>query len=566
LADGGLAIWNVPRIQAELTRIGLAWRADAQPLQEQEPQPFVPATPFERERQARQFLSMGERLASIGRLAEAFPYLAKAYAANPKDTILALEVAALQAWFGQEKELAVTRQRLLAFAKDTTDSGTCDHVAKACSIRQSTDKAELEAALALGRKAVELGKGGQWWDWNLLALGMAEYRCGNYAAAIEALLAAEKAGPNNATATGIAAFYRAMSLFREGKPDEARQLATAAVAQMKPLPKDEQSPLANSANPWDDLILWMAYKEAKAMIKFDAAPKDAEAHFRLGKALADKGQLDEAIASYRKAIELNPKRAGTHYNLGIALAVKDRLDEAIASYQKAIALDAKFAEAHCNLGGVLNRQSRFAESLAAYQRGHELGAKRPGWPYPSAEWVRKAEWVAAIEGKLPAFLKGEFQPRGTAELVGLVGVCEAKKLYHAATRLYADAFAADPKLADDLKAAHRYNAACHAALAAADQGEDAGKLDDKEKARLRKQALDWLRADLALYTMQLESGQLADRTKMQQKLKHWQQESDLAGLRDAAALAQLPAAEQKAFAQFWADVAGLLKTAGQKAN
>jgi hypothetical protein len=39
---------------------------------------------------------------------------------------------------------------------------------------------------------------------------------------------------------------------------------------MKPLPKDEQNPLANNANH-DDLILWLAYKEAKAMLKFDAA-------------------------------------------------------------------------------------------------------------------------------------------------------------------------------------------------------------------------------------------------------------------------------------------------------
>src|SRR6516164_4586354 len=67
-----------------------------------------------------------------------------------------------------------------------------------------------------------------------------------------------------------------------------------------------------------------------------------------------------------------------------------------------------------------------------------------------------------------------------------------KKLHHTATGLYAAAFAADPKLADDLKAGHRYRAACAAALAAAGQGEDAAKLDDKEKVRLRKQALDWL--------------------------------------------------------------------------
>jgi eukaryotic-like serine/threonine-protein kinase len=130
--------------------------------------------------------------------------------------------------------------------------------------------------LALARKGVELDHGSEWREWRLLALGMAEYRSGNHAAAIEALLAAAKAGSNNPIVTGISAFYRAMSLSRQGKSDEARKLAIGAAAQMKPLPKDEQNPLPNTSNPWDDLILWLAYKEAKAMIHFDAAPAAPE--------------------------------------------------------------------------------------------------------------------------------------------------------------------------------------------------------------------------------------------------------------------------------------------------
>ena len=96
------------------------------------------------------------------------------------------------------------------------------------------------------------------------------------------------------------------------------------------------------------------------------------------------------------------------------------------------------------------------------------------------------------------------------------------------------------------------------------EGEDAGKLDDKERARLRKQALDWLRADLALYTKQLESGTAAARSLVRQRVQHWQKDSDLAGIRDQAALAKLPAEEQKAFTQEAADVAALLKKAGEK--
>ena len=44
-------------------------------------------------------------------------------------------------------------------------------------------------------------------------------------------------------------------------------------------------------------------------------------------------------------------------------------------------------------------------------------------------------------------------------------------------------------------------------------------------------------------------------------MRHWQQDSDLAGIRDAAALAKLPADEQKVFTQLWADVAAALKEA-----
>jgi superkiller protein 3 len=62
------------------------------------------------------------------------------------------------------------------------------------------------------------------------------------------------------------------------------------------------------------------------------------------------GQVEQAIASYRKAIALDPKLASAHYNLGNALAGKGKVEEAIECYRKAIALDPKNASAHNNLG------------------------------------------------------------------------------------------------------------------------------------------------------------------------------------------------------------------------
>jgi hypothetical protein len=76
---------------------------------------------------------------------------------------------------------------------------------------------------------------------------------------------------------------------------------------------------------------------------------------------------------------------------------------------------------------------------------------------------------------------------------------------------------------------------------------------------LRKLAFDWLRADLALRVKQLED-KPADGAAVQEVLHGWQTDSDLAGLRDAASLVELPPDEQTAFTRLWADVAAVLKT------
>jgi hypothetical protein len=169
--------------------------------------------------------------------------------------------------------------------------------------------------------------------------------------------------------------------------------------------------------------------------------------------------------------------------------------------------------------------------------------------------------LAHLEGKLPAFLAGEFQPTDAAERLGLASVCLGKKLFHAEVRLYADAFAAFPAVADDLRAQHRYNAACAAAQAATGQGEDAAKLDESERARLRKQALGWLRADLDAWTKLLENGPPGARVQALMNMEHWQEDADIASIREEAAVAKLPQEERAALTQLWADVASVLKRA-----
>jgi hypothetical protein len=118
-----------------------------------------------------------------------------------------------------------------------------------------------------------------------------------------------------------------------------------------------------------------------------------------------------------------------------------------------------------------------------------------------------------------------------------------------------------PKLAGDMQAQHRYNAAFAAALAGCGQGKDDPPLDEQTKVHWRKPALDWLKADLAHWTKDAESKKPEAKALASKTTQHWKTDPDLAGIRDDAALAKLPEAEQQACRALWADFDALLKTA-----
>jgi tetratricopeptide (TPR) repeat protein len=286
----------------------------------------------------------------------------------------------------------------------------------------------------------------------------------------------------------------------------------------------------------------------------------AEAHNNLGNALHAQGRLDEAIDECREAVRLKKDFAEAHFSLGNALLAQGRLDEAVAEFREAIRLKKDYAEAHCNLGLAFRDQGRFAEALAELQTGHELGFRRPVWPYPSADWVRQVREFIEIDGKVAKALEGERPPDGASERLQFALFCQTfRQEYAVAVTWYVQAFALKPQAAYDLTALHRYNAARAAALAGSGRGRGADKLKDEERARLRKKALNWLRADLAVYTKGLQGDKPQDWTIALERLKHWQRDDDLAGIRDPAALAKLPAEERATFAQLWADVDTLLR-------
>lgn len=66
---------------------------------------------------------------------------------------------------------------------------------------------------------------------------------------------------------------------------------------------------------------------------------EADNHVTAGKERLLDGELDEALAKFREAIDIDRDHPGAYLNLGVALKLKGERDEAQAAFEKAIALD-----------------------------------------------------------------------------------------------------------------------------------------------------------------------------------------------------------------------------------
>jgi serine/threonine-protein kinase len=310
-------------------------------------------------------------------------------------------------------------------------------------------------------------------------------------------------------------------------------------------------------------FLLIAGNQEEAVIELREAARltsDINLYFALSSYLETRGRTDEAVAGYRTAIRLKPDYAPAHYNLATVLSDQGKSDEAIAEFRTAIRLKPDFAEAHCNLGQLLRVRGDYPGAIAMLRKGHELGTRQPGWRFPSAVWVAVAERQAELAERLPALLKGEDRPRDSADRLALAQFCYDTKRHATAVRFWAEVLAADPKLGDDRQTYHRYNAGCAAALAGGGQGKDDPPPDEVARAKLRAQALDWLRADRAAWAKALD-GAPQERDHAALVLRHWQRDPDLAGVRDPEGLAKLPEIERMAWRDLWTDVDALLKRA-----
>jgi tetratricopeptide (TPR) repeat protein len=148
-------------------------------------------------------------------------------------------------------------------------------------------------------------------------------------------------------------------------------------------------------------------------------PSSAEQYF-VAASVLDNGQPEtagEAMANYRRALEIDPYLVPALINLGNIHYACDEIVEAQALYERAVALEPHVFEAHFNLANIFHDLGRYALAQASYRQalhlnptyadahfylavtleksGHSADA-RPHWRAyqqlaPNGEWVSLAK-------------------------------------------------------------------------------------------------------------------------------------------------------------------------------
>jgi protein O-mannosyl-transferase len=88
------------------------------------------------------------------------------------------------------------------------------------------------------------------------------------------------------------------------------------------------------------------------------------AYSNLGSFLSGRGNVDEAIRDFRKALELWPDQSKDHNNLGKALVQKGRIAEAMDHFQTALRISPDDPDTETNIGGALLQQGDVDEAIS----------------------------------------------------------------------------------------------------------------------------------------------------------------------------------------------------------
>ena len=104
--------------------------------------------------------------------------------------------------------------------------------------------------------------------------------------------------------------------------------------------------------------------------------RQAPYHSHHALALQTLGDMEGAVAGYRRALVLNPDDPDTYNNMGNALAALNKPENAVAAFRRALTLQPGNAMAHNNLGHVQRTMGLWDDAEASFRKAATL---QPGF-------------------------------------------------------------------------------------------------------------------------------------------------------------------------------------------
>ena len=136
-----------------------------------------------------------------------------------------------------------------------------------------------------------------------------------------------------------------------------------------------------------------AVERARAIVM--AAPKDPDAHFSLGLAQSEQ-DVEQAIGSFRRALDLDPRHTLARYNLALVLKRADRVAEAVTELTRTLEVEPR-AETHYQLGVIRWQQGDLDRAAASLRAAVSADPRHAGAQATLGAVLRdRRDWRGAI--------------------------------------------------------------------------------------------------------------------------------------------------------------------------
>jgi Tfp pilus assembly protein PilF len=268
-------------------------------------------------------------------------------------------------------------------------------------------------------------------------------------------------------------------------------------------------------------------------------------------------EIERGQSELTKYLPLFPQNGIVIYNLSVDVVRQGDVDTGILLLQRSLQLLPDHPESHCNLGLCYQRKGQIDLAVLHLERGHSLGSSRSDWRYPSAQWLKEAKELAALNKKLADVVQGTFVPREPKHYGALALLCQARGEDATAFLLQQKRrqLASDGRWPLNVQTTlERCESLLRAGLA---RSRDAVLLSDKQRQQARQEAYGLLQEGLSLMEKALKQGTPAQQRDASRWLRAYRRSAVLAQMREEQELARLPKTERQAWQQIWKQLEAL---------